>query len=90
MVVMFVLLLLFFNLPAFSISGENSHVVMIAISAAVVIIVLTVVIYILIGRWVYLAKLLTLTVTFSLPLVALESKDCVLKEVIEEIRMFSF
>ncbi|KAH0499998.1 Ephrin type-A receptor 3 [Microtus ochrogaster] len=36
---------------SFSISGENSHVVMIAISAAVVIIVLTVVIYILIGRF---------------------------------------
>lgn len=90
MVVMFVLMLLFFNLPAFSISGENSHVVMIAISAAVVIIVLTVVIYILIGRWVYLAKLLTLTVTFSLPWVVLGSEDCVLKEVIEKIRMFLF
>uniref|UniRef100_A0A2K6GA11 receptor protein-tyrosine kinase n=1 Tax=Propithecus coquereli TaxID=379532 RepID=A0A2K6GA11_PROCO len=36
---------------SFSISGENSHVVMIAISAAVAIILLTVVIYVLIGRF---------------------------------------
>lgn len=38
---------------AFSISSENSQVVMIAISAAVAIILLTVVVYILIGRWVW-------------------------------------
>lgn len=42
-----------FNLTAFSISGENSQVVMIAISAAVAIILLTVVTYVLIGRWVH-------------------------------------
>uniref|UniRef100_A0A8C6HQX2 receptor protein-tyrosine kinase n=1 Tax=Mus spicilegus TaxID=10103 RepID=A0A8C6HQX2_MUSSI len=36
---------------SFSISGENSHVVMIAISAAVAIIVLTVVTYVLVGRF---------------------------------------
>ena len=41
------------NLTAFSISGENSQVVMIAISAAVAIILLTVVTYVLIGRWVH-------------------------------------
>lgn len=35
---------------AFSISSENSQVVMIAISAAVAIILLTVVVYVLIGR----------------------------------------
>lgn len=38
------------NFPAFSISSENSQVVMIAISAAVAIILLTVVVYVLIGR----------------------------------------
>jgi Eph receptor A3 len=47
---MLVLLFLSFDLAAFSISGENSHVVMIAISAAVAIIVLTVVTYVLVGR----------------------------------------
>jgi len=41
------------NFPAFSISSENSQVVMIAISAAVAIILLTVVVYVLIGRLVY-------------------------------------
>ncbi|MEJ1283081.1 hypothetical protein NN561_014046 [Cricetulus griseus] len=51
MVVIVVLVFISFNLTAFSISGENSHVVMIAISAAVAIIVLTVVIYVLIGRF---------------------------------------
>uniref|UniRef100_A0AC11EG68 EPH receptor A3 n=1 Tax=Ovis aries TaxID=9940 RepID=A0AC11EG68_SHEEP len=39
------------NQAAFSISGENSQVVMIAISAAVAIILLTVVTYVLIGRF---------------------------------------
>lgn len=46
-------LFLLSNLTAFSISGENSQVVMIAISAAVAIILLAVVTYILIGRWVH-------------------------------------
>ena len=41
------------HLTAFSISGENSQVVMIAISAAAAIILLTVVTYVLIGRCVH-------------------------------------
>ncbi|XP_074756680.1 ephrin type-A receptor 3 [Athene noctua] len=42
---------LVFSHEAFSISSENSQVVMIAISAAVAIILLTVVVYVLIGRF---------------------------------------
>lgn len=48
---------------AFSISSENSQVVMIAISAAVAIILLTVVVYVLIGRWVW-CLILSYFVTF--------------------------
>ena len=61
---MLVLLFLSFDLAAFSISGENSHVVMIAISAAVAIIVLTVVTYVLVGRWVWLTEWLSIIVAF--------------------------
>ena len=41
------------NLTAFSISGENSQALMIAISAAVAILLLTLVAYVLIGRCVH-------------------------------------
>lgn len=58
------------NFPAFSISSENSQVVMIAISAAVAIILLTVVVYVLIGRLVY-----RLVCTFTPTSVSLRGLD---------------